>query len=264
MSSYEACYEQLALFTPHPSFSQLPTPKHEPYWDEITKEIAPEHIEEKWNPDDFGGTSFKAEGDQLTIFYDDLKEPPEPDDFNSIEEFEKAWSTWESVREQVINAPQKTAPEHIDNNSSDVTYTTSQLLNTGVRGQTEQSLQVAPEHTNNSSSKVAHTTSSLLNTAVREQLQQLPQNLVNGCTSNQKPGQKQVTHWVEPYWVERAAKKYKYYRYCWMQGRKINRIHIGSVNSNVAKERRHEVLQLISTGKLPGEIIDYLKPEIKN
>lgn len=295
MSSYEACYEQLALFTSRPSIPQLPTPKHDPYWDEITKKSAPEHIEEKWNPDDFGGTSFKAEGDQLTIFHDDLQEPPEPDDFNSIEEFEKAWSAWESVREQVKNASQLPTPEHIDNNSSDVTAITSQSLTTGVREQVTQAFEVAPEHSDNNSSLVAYETPHLLDTGVREQTiqgvevahehidtnnkgvaitttplldtgvrEQLPNNFVNGCNGHQQPTQKQPAQWVEEYWVKSASKKHWYYRYCYMSGRKQHRTHIGSTSSKAAIQKRADVLWMIADDVAPEEIISYLKQEKEN
>jgi hypothetical protein len=44
------------------------------------------------------------------------------------------------------------------------------------------------------------------------------------------------THWVEKYWVERVSNKYWYYRYCWMEGRKISRIYIGAVRSLTIKK----------------------------
>lgn len=213
MSSYDG-YEQLALFTSRP-IPQLPFPKHDPYWDEITKKTAPEHIEEKWNPDDFGEVPFKNEADQLTIFYDDSHEPPDPDDFNSIEEFESAWYQWQSVREQITQA-----------------------------------FEVAPEHMQLSTDEDINKTAYLL-----------PQNLVNSHTSNNCPSQKQVNHWVERYWVKRANTKHYYYRYCWMSGRKINRVHIGSIGSTIAQRKQEEAKQMISNGKLPEEIINYFKQE---
>lgn len=242
MSSYEG-YEQLALFTSRP-IHQLPFPKHDPYWDEITKKTAPEHIEEKWNPADFGEVPFKSEADQLTIFYDDSHEPPDPDDFNSIEEFEDAWSTWESVRGQVVSVTQPI-------NSIDVASITSQSSTTGVREQVTQAFEVAPEQMQLSSDEDTNATAYLLPS---------PQNLVNSHTSNNNPSQKKQSHWIEPYWVKRGNKKHKYYRYCWMEGRKIKRVHIGSTGSTIAQTKKQEVLQLISNGKQPQEIINYLKP----
>ncbi len=53
--------------------------------------------DDRWNPAHFGSDpSFKADDEQLTIFYDDSLEPPEPDDFKSIAEYEEAWEKWRS------------------------------------------------------------------------------------------------------------------------------------------------------------------------
>jgi hypothetical protein len=219
-------FEQLALFSlsssPQPP---LQAPTYDPYWD--TEIVAPEHTDDRWNPNDFGEVPFKSEADQLTIFYDDSHEPPEPDDFNSIEEYEQAWHHWEkSVREQTEN----------------------------------QCLQVAPEHSYISSSEVVQIANYLLTTDVREQLQ-APQNI----QSANKPNQNQkCNQWVEDYWVRRGKKKHEYYRYCWMEGRKIRRLHIGPVKSNISIKKYQEVKRLISTGKLSHEVIDYLKQETKN
>jgi hypothetical protein len=50
---------------------------------------------ESWNPKDFEPLDFIAEPTgQLTIFWIDI-EPPDPDDFSSIPEFESAWKQWE-------------------------------------------------------------------------------------------------------------------------------------------------------------------------
>ncbi|MHC5826349.1 MAG: hypothetical protein ACYT04_63455, partial [Nostoc sp.] len=62
------------------------------------------------------------------------------------------------------------------------------------------------------------------------------------------------THWVEKYWVKRSGNKYWYYRYCWMAGRKIHRIYIGSVDSIKAKKVKQAVEIAIANGKLPIEL----------
>ncbi|PLZ95289.1 hypothetical protein CEN50_22800 [Fischerella thermalis CCMEE 5268] len=67
------------------------------------------------------------------------------------------------------------------------------------------------------------------------------------------------THWVEKYWVKRGNKKYDYFRYCWMEGRKIRRIHIGSVDSHRAKEKKEAVELAISEGESPDEIKQLIK-----
>jgi phage N-6-adenine-methyltransferase len=93
--------------------------KYDPAWDEpndITEnlhseasavvehsavvEVLEEEVEissERWNPAHFGETPRKVDADgNLTIFWDESIEPPEPDDFKSLEEYEEAWHKWET------------------------------------------------------------------------------------------------------------------------------------------------------------------------
>ena len=184
--------EQLALFAIAPTI-EITTPIHDPYWDEI---LAPEHpqLESRWNEADFGEVAHKVTDDgQLTIFYDDSQEPPDPDDFKNLNDYHQAWADWEiRVRAQVT--------------SSTVTNT----VETPVRAQVKlDTKKVAPEHN---------------------------------------------THWVEKYWVERSGNKYWYFRYCWMTGRKKNRIHLGSVDSVISKRKKADVEIAIADGKSPFEI----------
>lgn len=54
---------------------------------------------EPWNPADFGEVPHQVDADgQATIFFDDSNEPPEPDDFKSIKEYEEAWEKWNSLQ----------------------------------------------------------------------------------------------------------------------------------------------------------------------
>ena len=62
------------------------------------------------------------------------------------------------------------------------------------------------------------------------------------------------THWVEEYWVERGINKYWYYRYTWMEGRKLHRHYIGSITSNKAKGKKQAVEYAILDGQSPDEI----------
>lgn len=55
------------------------------------------------------------------------------------------------------------------------------------------------------------------------------------------PEHKQLgIQWVEEYWVKRSGKQHYYYRFCWMDGRKIRHKHIGggNVNSPTANYRK--------------------------
>ncbi|MEH1981405.1 MAG: Arm DNA-binding domain-containing protein [Nostoc sp.] len=107
--------------------SSFPTPFYDPAWDE---ETAPQHpqLETRWNPAHFGEVPRKQDSDgQLTIFYDDSEEPPDPDDYLNLEEYEQAWREWElrigaqvssdttvesCVGAQVSQVTKKTAPQH--------------------------------------------------------------------------------------------------------------------------------------------------------
>lgn len=63
-----------------------------------------------------------------------------------------------------------------------------------------------------------------------------------------------INHWVEKYWVERSGNKYWYYRYMWMEGRKLHRVYIGSENSPRAKRKKQAVEFAIADGQTPTEI----------
>ncbi|MBD2438265.1 DUF4102 domain-containing protein [Nostoc sp. FACHB-110] len=188
--------EQLELFT------ITPTPKiksvQDPYWDEIVKESAPQHEDDRWNPADFGEVPFKDEDGQLTIFYADDHEPPDPDDYPNHEAYYKAWDEWElRVGAQVSHATTQTPVKS--------------RVGAQVTSDTKKS---APQHD---------------------------------------------THWVERYWVERAENKYWYYRYCWMEGRKKQRIYLGSVHSPKARDKKYSVENAIADGLTPQEIKQMLR-----
>ncbi|MEH1829524.1 MAG: hypothetical protein V7L22_30010 [Nostoc sp.] len=83
---------QLALFAIAPTEER--TTVHDPYWDEI---LAPQQDdpEQRWNPADFGEVPRKlSDNGQLTIFFDDSDEPPDPDDFKNLDDYHQAWTEW--------------------------------------------------------------------------------------------------------------------------------------------------------------------------
>ena len=57
------------------------------------KEIAES---DRWNPAHFGEMprQLDSQGNPL-IFWDDSIEPPEPDDYDTLAEYEEAWRNWE-------------------------------------------------------------------------------------------------------------------------------------------------------------------------
>jgi hypothetical protein len=79
------------------------------------------------------------------------------------------------------------------------------------------------------------------------------------ATDTQKSAPQHDTHWIEKYWVERSSNKYWYFRYCWMTGRKINRLYLGSVNSIAARRKKADIEVWIADGKLPIEIEKLIK-----
>ncbi|NEU77451.1 DUF4102 domain-containing protein [Hassallia byssoidea VB512170] len=72
------------------------------------------------------------------------------------------------------------------------------------------------------------------------------------------------THWVEKYWVKRRGEKHEYYRYCWMEGRKIYRCHIsGRAGSVGANQRKQVVCEAILDGQSPQEIVALVRQYIR-
>jgi len=64
------------------------TPIHDPYWDEIVLDAATPVIEESG---------------QISLLYDDTEEPPDPDDFADLEQFNSAWREWESKHPELAS-----------------------------------------------------------------------------------------------------------------------------------------------------------------
>lgn len=74
-------------------------------------------------------------------------------------------------------------------------------------------------------------------------------------SDTQKVAPEHDTHWIEKYWVERANNKYWYWRYMFMEGRKIQRVHIGAVGSPKAQAKKSAVEIAIEDGRFsPQEI----------
>lgn len=56
-----------------------------------------------WNPAQFGDVPRRCETNgQMTIFFD-IDEPPDPDDYQILDEYEKAWQQWEIRQETIAN-----------------------------------------------------------------------------------------------------------------------------------------------------------------
>ncbi len=90
-----------------------------------------------------------------------------------------------------------------------------------------------------------------------------PCNCVGAQVKNdtKKVAPQHDTHWVEKYWVERSGNKYWYYRYCWVVGRKKNRIYLGSANSAHTQNRKSEIELAINDGQSPQEIEQLIRQQ---
>lgn len=65
----------------------------------------------------------------------------------------------------------------------------------------------------------------------------------------------QTNHFVETYYVKRGNNKYWYWRYTWMEGRKLRRKYIGSVTSARARKKKQVVEGYIRGDYTPQQII---------
>jgi hypothetical protein len=254
---------QLALFAIAPSEARITI--HDPYWDEV--EIAPEHPqpEDRWNPADFGEVPFIADGNQLTIFPDDSQEPPDPDDYQNPEDYQRAWAKWTDVKvgdfvKLSSSWMDKCAAVTTGKFKKDYQYKSDEELICEVtwvdpllmghirvaRGNNK-ALYV-PFRYYTVESVRAQVTNSTIETAAETQV------LAQVALDTQSFAPEQNTHWVERYWVQRNTNKYFYYRYCWMVGRKKNRVHLGSVDSIIARRKKADVEVWIGDGYSPIEI----------
>ncbi|BAY85997.1 hypothetical protein NIES267_55030 [Calothrix parasitica NIES-267] len=68
----------------------------------------------------------------------------------------------------------------------------------------------------------------------------------------------QTNHFVEKYYVERGNNKYWYWRYTWMEGRKLRRKYVGSVNSARARKKKQVIEDCIRKNLHPQNIITIL------
>jgi hypothetical protein len=69
------------------------------------------------------------------------------------------------------------------------------------------------------------------------------------------------SHWVEKYTVTRYGTEHYYFRYLWMEGRKLHHIHIpgGNAKSAIALERKSQVEAAILDGQTVTEIRNLIR-----
>ncbi|MFB2877179.1 hypothetical protein [Floridanema aerugineum] len=72
-----------------------------------TPEIAKtEEVKDRWNPAHFEPMEYQAENNgQFNLLQPTTTEPPEPDDYSNLQDFEAAWEAWEKKEVAVCSAP---------------------------------------------------------------------------------------------------------------------------------------------------------------
>ncbi|BCL34243.1 hypothetical protein [Nostoc sp. MS1] len=81
-------------------------------------------------------------------------------------------------------------------------------------------------------------------------------NVLEQATTNTNKSAPEQSHWVEKYTVVRYGSEHYYYRYLWMEGRKLHHVHIpgGNVRSAIAIGRKEKVESAIADGETPQTI----------
>lgn len=93
------------------------------------------------------------------------------------------------------------------------------------------------------------------NVLEQEQEKNAPEQEKVCIYSNNLAPEHTYCHWVEIY-SPSNRKQHKYYRYCWMEGRKLRHLHIrgGSITNPVASAMKERVELAISSRLSPEEI----------
>lgn len=100
-------------------FKQFGYQRVEPTASSDDLDSSDESESDRWNPDHFDpNPPHKTEGDQLTIFLETGIEPPDPDDFKTIAEYEEAWQQWE-ISNSLIYAQGSASGSHLQASKSE-------------------------------------------------------------------------------------------------------------------------------------------------
>ncbi|MEO1373124.1 MAG: hypothetical protein AAFW70_02125 [Cyanobacteria bacterium J06635_10] len=68
-------------------------------------------LSDRWNPAHFGEMPRKLDSDgNPLIFWDDSIEPPEPDDYDTLAEYEEAWHKWEQENSDSLTCAAELEP----------------------------------------------------------------------------------------------------------------------------------------------------------
>jgi hypothetical protein len=257
-------------------YEVAPQPQMEidPYWDELVLDC-----------------SGKVEDNgQTTLFYDASDEPPDPDDFHDLNDYEVAWSDWEKQHPDYKPAmspfPEQTDDDFMDvleesqvqgwhfeegkvywHSSRNSQFKITKLFNTVSKAQGYFAGEIIKKKLGLSElSPLPEQSLPTCKTAIQQELKPInseicqPVEVLPEQLNNVLEGSK-VNQWVEPYYVSRGGNKYWYYRYCYYQKRIIH-IHIpgGNTMSSKCLETKERVESAIAQGKSPGEIRLLISP----
>ena len=253
----------------------LPPPKIDPYWNEIV--LSPGAIEESG---------------QVSLLYDDGSEPPDPDDYRTLEEFQIAWDEWEKRNPHLVSEVRAMSDECCDRPAPEQTHPVApEQCRPGdfVKLDTQwlDKCAAALVGTGHQKDYQYKTESDLICKVILVDdppgtciyvkrgkwalpvprgkysvLEQVADNTINTPKPDNtvleqvKKSAPEHTQWLEEYKVIRYGKEHIYYRYCYMVQRKIHHVHIGggNVRSPIAQARKAAVESAIAFGESPSEI----------
>lgn len=147
------------------------------------------------------------------------------------------WDELEATTDDIVNSSQTTAIDE------------SEILGTSIK--------FAHQHNESVGEQLPFNGSQY--NSVGEQVKQDTKKIAHQHDVKIHSRDTEATHWVEKYWVERVGNKYWYYRYTWMEGRKLRRHYLGSVRSPKANLKKQAVEEAILDGQLTDDIIQMLR-----
>jgi len=227
------------------------TPPFDPYWDEIVLTTA---------------CTVATDG-QLTLFYDDSEEPPEPDDYPDLEAYQRAYDRWAENCPDLVGhgftpAVTESTPriDSVTINDAPVTESTLQPHNDdSVTISNAYRDGITEPHTNpvtESTLQVHNDDSVTTSNDYGEQVSEVHDDDFVVTDSVTRHG---CIHAYSPRGGARTNNKY--YCYSYKSGGRVKNVHIpgGNTSSPASNARVTEVRKAIALGKSADEIIKIIK-----
>ncbi|MBK1990993.1 hypothetical protein A0J48_026395, partial [Sphaerospermopsis aphanizomenoides BCCUSP55] len=231
------------------------------------------------------------ENGQTTLFYDDSHEPPDPDEFENLNDYNQAFAQWQAKHPDIPTVfmsefievddgdfleelPTKIEGWHFEegqvywHSKRQLKFKIIKLLKSVSKAQGYFEKEVTKEKINLCELlPLPEQTLPICETTTQQEPE--PINSENCAIAPILPEQADddvlekpvINQWVEPYYVKRGEKKFWYFRYCYYQKR-IKHIHIpgGCTTSQKAQEMKEKVENAIAQHKPPSEIEKLIKP----